>query len=134
MSLSGAKLQHHTATLTLCWGSLSTHTSALWSACLQHHHLQRQQTNLLAKPTQHLHHFQSSSLHTDKDTRCPEQRRPAERLPALEVPVHANSSPLTLTLQQQNLQLTGKVCLIRHSWPLSQGPSGEDFSWEYSSS
>lgn len=52
-----------------------------------------------------------------------------------EVPVPADSSPhKALTLQQQKLQLIGKVCLIRCSWPLSQGPSGEDFSWEYSSS
>lgn len=52
-----------------------------------------------------------------------------------EVPVPADSSPhKALTLQQQKLQLIGKVCLIRCSWPLSQGPSGEDFSWEYYSS
>lgn len=48
--------------------------------------------------------------------------------------VRMPAAPQTLTLQQQELQLIGKGCLIRHSWLLSQGPSGEGFSQQYSSS
>lgn len=43
-------------------------------------------------------------------------------------------APQSLTLQQQMLLLIGKVCLIRRSWPLSQGPSGGNSAWEYFSS